>query len=109
MKTKMLIILLSLSSVACSSKSIDGDYNRIDQTDFEKSQGMSNGLVISNKGSQVKLKNAWGDVDLNVIKKNDQDIIQYQNQDAYIIKKEKGIVTLTDVDNPSQVFKFQEN
>ena len=108
MKNKILVILLSLSSVACSSKGIDGDYKRVDQTEFEKSQGMSSDLVISNEGSKVIIKNAWGDVDLKAIKKNDQLVIQENNQDAFVMKKNKDIVILTDVDNPSQIYKFQE-
>lgn len=50
------LMLLSLASVACSSKGIDGEYNRIEQTAFEKENGMSSALVVSNKGTQVTLK-----------------------------------------------------
>ena len=109
MKTKFLVLLLSLASVACSSKGLDGTYKRIDQTDFEKTQGMSSELVIEQEGTHITLKNAWGDMALKAIKKNDQLVIQYENQDAYFLKKTKDIITLTDTDNPSQVYKFEED
>lgn len=109
MKNKILVLILSLSSIACSSKGIDGSYNRIDQTAFEKAQGMSSELVISNNGENVVLKNSWGDTPLRVVKKDNQVVIQYENQDAYFLNKKDEFVTLTDVNNLDQTYTFKED
>ncbi len=109
MKKTIFLMLLSLASVACSSKGIDGEYNRIDQTAFEKENGMSSALVVANKGTQVTLKNSWGDVALSAVEKDKKLIVQYNNQDAYLMEQKGDQVILTDVDNPSQAYKFQKD
>ena len=101
--------MLSLASVACSSKGLDGQYNRIDQTAFEKEQGMSSGLIVENKGTQVTLKNSWGDVALSAVEKDQKMVAQYNNQDAFLMDQKGGVITLTDVDNPSQAYKFKKD
>jgi len=109
MKKHIFLALLSLASVACSSKGLDGQYNRVDQTSFEKEQGMSSGLVVANKGSQITLKNSWGDVALSVIEKDKKLVVQYNNQDAFLMELKGGVITLTDVDNPNQAYKFKKD
>lgn len=109
MKKHIFLALLSLASVACTSKGLDGEYNRIDQTAFEKENGMSSGLVVANKGAQITLKNSWGDVALSAVEKDKKVVVQYNNQDAFLLEHKGSVITLTDVDNPSQAYKFEKD
>lgn len=109
MKNKLLLLIFSLSLVGCSSAGIDGSYQRIEQTNFEKEQGMSKGLEITENGTKLTLKNSWGDVPLYAIEKDQKLVIQYNNQDAFFMDKKGDILTLIDVDNPSQEYKFKED
>ncbi|PSD33992.1 hypothetical protein, partial [Acinetobacter radioresistens] len=96
-------------SVACSSKGLDGQYNRIDQTAFEKEQGMSSGLIVANKGTQVTLKNSWGDVALSAVEKDKKMVVQYNNQDAFLKEKKGYVISLTYVNKQSHAYKFKKD
>lgn len=106
---KIIFMFSFLACAACSSKGIDGEYNRIEQTAFEQTNGMSSGLIVADQGAKVTLKNSWGDVALNTVKKEEKLVIQYQNQDAFLLEQKGNVITLTDVDNPDQTYKFKKD
>ena len=70
---------------------------------------MRSGHKVANKGTQVTLKNSWGDVALSAVEKDKKMVVQYNNQDAFLMEQKGGVITLTDVDNPSQAYKFKKD
>ena len=46
---------------------------------------------------------------LSAVEKDKKMVVQYNNQDAFLMEQKGGVITLTDVDNPSQAYKFKKD
>lgn len=106
---KKILILSFLFLTSCSqANGVDGTYNRVGQTVFEKEKGMSTALVLSNDGRNAVLKNSWGDTDLFIKTNGNQTVVQQNGIDVYKLEVSGKYAILTDIDNPEQKYRFEK-
>lgn len=107
---KICLCCLTLSLAACSqAQDVDGTYERVAQTSFEKQHAMSVALIVSNNGRNAVMKNGWGNVALLITDGADGKVVQQNGISLYRFELGRtGALTLVDVDNPAQKFHFQK-
>ena len=107
---KMILCFLISGLAACSqAQAVDGTYERVSQTTFEKQHGMSVALVVTDNGRYAVMKNGWGDTPLLIADEEGSKVVQQNGVSLYRFELgQAGELTLIDIDNPTQKFHFQK-
>ena len=109
--TFLMIVFSFILLSGCSSKNensiYEGNYNRINATEFEIKQGVLTSVQVENK--QVNLINKWGAYPLNKNIQDDGKIILNANGQDYmqLIKTGEKTIRLQMQDSENTFFDFQ--